>query len=102
MQFIYILQLTGPYTKHENWTDDANRIVGEHFNYLKGLFEAGVVKFVGKTEYDIDHDDNRGISIFEAESLEQAQEIMNNDPCVKNGIMTATVHPFRVVFNAGS
>lgn len=99
MQFIYILQLTETYTKQENWTDDTNRIVGEHFNYLKGLFEKGIVKFVGKTEYDIDHPENRGISIFEAESLEQAQEIMNNDPCVINGVMKAVVHPFRIVFN---
>ncbi len=101
MQFIYILQLTEPYTKQENWTEDANRIVGEHFNYLKGLYEAGVVKFVGKTDYDIDHPENRGLSIFEAENEEKANEIMRNDPCVINGVMTAKVHPFRVVFNAG-
>ena len=100
MQWIYILQLQPQYTKLENWTDDTNRIVGEHFNYLKNLFETGVVKFVGKTEYDIDHTDNRGISIFEAENEEQANRIMQNDPCVINGVMLATVHPFRTVFNS--
>ncbi len=101
-QWIYILQLQAQYTKHENWTDDTNRIVGEHLNYLKNLFEQGVVKFVGKTEYDIDHVDNRGISIFEAENEEQANRIMQNDPCVTNGVMTAKVHPFRTVFNSTS
>lgn len=102
VQFIYILQLEPKFTKQENWTDDTNRIVGEHFNYLKNLFEKGVVKFVGKTEYDMDHPDNRGISIFEAENEAEANKIMQNDPCVINGVMTAVVHPFKIVFNSGN
>jgi len=100
MQFIYILQLQPLYTKPENWTDDTNRIVGEHFNYLKKLFEQGVVKFVGKTEYEIDNPDNCGISIFEAANETEALHIMQNDPCVKQGVMTAKVHPFKTVFNS--
>jgi uncharacterized protein YciI len=101
MQWIYILQLQPKYTQQENWTDETNRIVGEHFNYLKSLFEQGVVKFVGKTEYGIEHLDNRGISIFEAADEAAANAIMQNDPCVINGVMTAMVHPFRIVFNSG-
>ena len=99
MQFIYILQLKPKYTEHKNWTEDTNRIVGEHFNYLKSLHEEGVVKFVGKTDYDIDHTDNRGISIFEATDLDAANKIMLNDPCIKNGVMTAVIHPFKIVFS---
>jgi uncharacterized protein YciI len=99
MQWIYILQLQPKYTQQENWTDETNRIVGEHFNYLKSLFEQGIVKFVGKTEYGIEHPDNRGISIFEAVDEAAANAIMQNDPCVINGVMTAVVHPFRIVFN---
>jgi len=102
MQFIYILQLKPHYTKQENWTEDTNRIVGEHFNYLKNLFEKGTVVMVGKTEYEIDNAENRGITIFEAENETEANNIMENDPCVSNGVMTATVHPFRTVFSHSS
>lgn len=100
-QFIYILQLTPHYTKPENWTDDANRIIGEHFAYLTGLYERGVVKFVGKTEYGVEHPDNRGIAIFEAADDATANAIMQGDPCVINGVMTSKVHPFRTVYNNG-
>jgi uncharacterized protein YciI len=99
MQFIYILQLTPTYTDEANWTDETSNIVGQHFNYLKGLYEKGVVKFVGKTEYGVEHPDNRGIAVFEAENAEEANRLMQNDPCVINGVMTAAVHPFRVVFS---
>jgi uncharacterized protein YciI len=99
MQWIYVLQLQPDYTKEENWTEETNRIVGEHFNYLKNLFDQGIVKFVGKTEYGIEHPDNRGLSIFEAADEAAANAIFQNDPCVINGVMTAVVHPFRIVFN---
>ncbi len=101
MQFIYVLKLTERYTRPENWTAETNQIVGAHFNYLKGLFESGIVKFVGKTEYGIEHPDNWGISIFEAANEDEAQKIMQQDPCIINGVMTASLHPFRTVFNAG-
>jgi uncharacterized protein YciI len=101
-QYIYILQLTPHYTNEANWTDDANRIVGEHFAYLTGLYEKGVVKFVGKTEYGVEHPDNRGIAIFEAADMGEATRIMQNDPCIINGVMTAKVHPFRTVYNSGN
>jgi uncharacterized protein YciI len=37
-----------------------------------------------------------GIVIFEAESLEHAREIAQNDPSVKNKVMNVEVYPFRV------
>ena len=39
-----------------------------------------------------------GISIFEAESLEAARQMMADDPTVERGVMTAEVHPFRISF----
>ena len=39
-----------------------------------------------------------GLSIFEAESLEAARQIMAHDPTVEWGVMTAEVHPFRISF----
>jgi uncharacterized protein YciI len=76
--------------------------VGEHFNYLKELFEKGVMKFVGKTDYDVSHADNHGYAIFEAEDEVSALDIMKNDPCIVQGVMTARLHPFRIALYNGS
>jgi uncharacterized protein len=97
--FIYILRLQPQYRKAENWTDETNRIVGEHFNYLKNLNENGIALLVGKSDYDNDHPDNFGICIFYAENMDDARALMNNDPCIVNGVMYAELHPFRVVLH---
>ena len=96
MQFMYVLQLLPHYQVQSNWTAATNEILGEHWNYLVGLHEKGVMKLVGKTDYELNHPENHGYAIFEASSVEEATEIMNNDPCVKKGVMTAKVHPFRI------
>jgi uncharacterized protein YciI len=50
---------------------------------------------VGRT---LNTDENTmGLTIFRAESEDAARQIMNRDPAVKKGVMTATLHPFRVV-----
>lgn len=101
MQFIYILQLLPHYRVSANWTTETNIILSEHWNYLVGLNAKGMIKLVARTDYNIDNDENRGICVFEAENIEQATEIMNNDPCVLKGVMTAKVHPLRVVIYGG-
>jgi uncharacterized protein YciI len=101
MQFMYVLQLNPQYRNESNWTEETRRTVSEHFNYLKGLHEKGVMKLVGKTAYDVSHDDNRGFAIFEAPSAENATEIMNNDPCIVKGVMNARLHPFNIALYNG-
>jgi len=98
-QYIYILHLHPQFRKAENWTDATNRIVGEHFNYLKNLNEKGIAVLVGKSDYDIDSTNNFGMCIFQAENLDAAKELMNNDPCIDNGVMYAELHPFRIVLH---
>jgi uncharacterized protein YciI len=39
-----------------------------------------------------------GISIFEADSLEEAQQIAANDPSVLRGVMKAEVHPYHITY----
>ncbi len=101
MQFMYVLQLNDYYRNESNWTEEVNKTVSEHFNYLKRLHEKGVMKLVGKTDYNIDHDDNRGYAIFETENESKAIEIMDNDPCIIRGVMRAKLHPFRIALYNG-
>ncbi|MES2619354.1 MAG: YciI family protein [Bacteroidota bacterium] len=101
MQFMYVLRLTEQYRNEANWTEETKETVSQHFNYLKGLYENGVMKLVGKTDYDVAHDENRGFAIFEADSMEKANYIMNNDPCIVKGVMTAKLHPFNIALYKG-
>ncbi|MBU0719308.1 MAG: hypothetical protein KJ749_13750 [Planctomycetes bacterium] len=72
-------------------TDEENRIVEEHFRYLEDLLAKGRLILAGRCL-----DGPPGIVVFEAESADAAEGIMNNDPAVKAGIFRAEVHPYRV------
>lgn len=94
-EFMYILHLvrkdmllTGP-------TAAEQAVVGEHFAYLQDLTAKGTIILVGRTQTTDEH--TMGIAILRAESEEAALQIMNSDPCVKKGTMTATLYPFKVV-----
>lgn len=65
---------------------------------MKGLTEQGVVILAGRT---LNTDESSfGIVIFKAGSEEQAREIVNNDPAVRQGGMRAELYPYRVALIA--
>ncbi|MBL6449801.1 hypothetical protein JMN32_26050 [Fulvivirga sp. 29W222] len=97
--YIYILRLLPEYQDESSWTEEVTLIADSHFSYLKELHDKGLAFFVGRTDYNVDNTDNFGIVIFKAKNKEEAEALMNNDPAVKNGLMRADVHPFKVVFN---
>jgi len=98
MQFIYILTLNKKYHQQQNWTEETNQTMSAHFNYLKNLFEQGVTKHVGKTDMPFESEDLNGYSIFETDSQESADSIMKNDPAVRDGLMSAKLLPYIIVF----
>lgn len=102
MQFLYILTLQPAYYDPDQWTQEAQRAQEEHFNYLKNLFETGVMKHVGRTDMPMGHKDLLGYAIFEAASEDAAQKIMYNDPAVRYGLMSGSLFPYKIVFNEKS
>lgn len=72
-------------------TDEESEVMGQHFRYLQDLLEEEKVILAGPCL-----DGAFGIVIFQAESSESAQKIMQNDPSVKEGVMKAELHPYRV------
>lgn len=93
-QFIYVLKLDPRLYKVENWTVEDEAVVGRHFNYLKELLKEGKLIIAGKTE---ENDEKTfGIVVIEVESFEEAKVIMENDPGVKEGIMTSEIYPYHV------
>ncbi|WP_113929073.1 YciI family protein [Bacillus sp. P14.5] len=93
-QFVYKLRLVDKWTVDENWTDKENETVARHFRYLSRLLDEKALVMAGKTKGL--EPSTFGIVIFEAETEEEAQSIMNQDPAVKEGIMTAELFPFQV------
>jgi uncharacterized protein len=69
-------------------------IVGEHFKYLAALVKDGVVLMAGRTQNTGER--TFGIVVFAAPSEAEARALMNGDPAVKQGVMTAELFPFSV------
>lgn len=93
-QYVYTLKLVPRLLDDTNWTSLEKIAVDQHLSSLKRLLEEGVLVLAGRT---LDEDEKMfGIVIFEAETDEQAEHIMLNDPAVKAGIMVAELHPYRV------
>jgi uncharacterized protein YciI len=75
-----------------NWTEVENDIVERHFVRLQGLVKEGKVILAGRTL----NTDSEGIVILEVDSEAEAIELMENDPTVREKIMTAKLFPYRV------
>ena len=99
MQFLYRLTPIRTEMVTVGPTLEERAVIDAHFAHLEALTAQGVTLLVGRTQ------DNSlrtfGIVIFQAESDEQAHEIVNSDPAVRKGIMRAELFPFRIVL-AGS
>jgi uncharacterized protein YciI len=92
--FLYRLQPTRLEMLTVGPTELEAAIVGEHFRHLQKLTADGVVLMAGRTL----NTDARtmGIVVFVAASETEAAALMQNDPAVKQGVMTAEVFPFGV------
>jgi uncharacterized protein len=94
-EFLYRLQLVRGDMLRTGPTASEQALVAEHFAYLQNLNAQDVIILVGRT---LTTDENTmGLTIFRAESEDSARRIMDGDPAVKKGLMTATLYPFKVV-----
>jgi len=94
-EFLYRLQLVRGDMLRTGPCELEQAVVAEHFAYLQDLNSRGIIIFVGRT---LNTDETTmGLAVFRAESDEGARQIMNADPAVKKGVMTATLYPFKVV-----
>ncbi|MFD2369165.1 YciI family protein [Brevibacillus sp. GCM10020057] len=96
--FIYVLRLLPAFHNEKNWTDEHREIVGRHFHYLKNYREQGTLIMAGRTS-PVD-ETTFGIVVFKAASLDEAREIMENDPAVVGGVMKAELFPFHVALSS--
>ncbi len=93
-QYLIRLQPIPRLVDPANWTEKENRVVAEHFGRLQRLLDEGTLILAGRT---LNEDETMfGIVILEAASEAEARRLMNEDPAVKEGIMTARLFPYRV------
>jgi uncharacterized protein YciI len=89
--YIYVLKLSDPKLNEEsNWTDKQKKITADHFMYLKNLMSDNVLIVAGRSI----EENPFGIVVFKAKTWDDALQIMNDDPAVKNILMTAELHEF--------
>ena len=97
-EFLYRLEATRAEMISIGPTEKESRALEEHFAYLEDLTERGLVLLAGRTVSL--GAGTFGIVVFRAESESAALEIMEADPAVRDGVMRAELHPFRVALFA--
>ena len=94
MQWLYRIQPTRPEMLSDGSTPQEDEITSQHFRYLKGLMEQGIVLLAGRT---LNTDNSSfGIIIFKAENEAAARAIVHNDPAVQAKQFRAELFPYRV------
>lgn len=97
-QFIYFLRPKRLEMLTKGPTAEEARVQMEHGNYLEGLAAQGVVMLAGRTTNN--DETTVGVVIVHAADQAAAQGIMERDPFVKSGLMSATLFPFGVAYRA--
>src|SRR5690242_3946625 len=94
-QYIYRLKPADLEMLSRNPTPEEAEAVHFHYEYLKQLAVIDRLILMGRTQTD--DETTFGVVIFEADSDEDAQRIMSNDPAVQAGVMQAELFPFKVM-----
>jgi uncharacterized protein YciI len=80
-------------------SEEEQRILGEHGNYLKGLMAQGTLLFGGQA---LDPKGLWGFAIINAADGQAAAAVLGSDPGVKAHFFKGEVIPFRLVFDHGA
>lgn len=77
-----------------NPKEEEDKIMSDHFFYLKSLLKKKKLFFAGPT---LIPDDPFGVIILETETEEEARELLEDDPSIKAGIQKiADFRPIRL------
>ncbi len=97
-EYLYLLRPGRLAMLTEGPTPEEAAIVSRHFAYLQALTEQGVMVLVGRTQNN--DASTLGIAVFRAVDEAAARAIMEADPAVQHGVMTAQLFPFRIALLA--
>ncbi|MBD3366539.1 MAG: hypothetical protein GF405_00010 [Candidatus Eisenbacteria bacterium] len=92
--YLYRIRPDRPELLTDGPTPDEKRVISEHFEYLSGLADEGVVLLAGRTQSQTT--DDFGLVILFAGSMNDAREVMENDPAVRDGVFVGDLFVYRV------
>ena len=72
-------------------TEEEDRVIGSHFQYLRALLAQGKLLLAGPCE-----DGSMGLAVLECKDGEEAKRILAEDPAVRHGVFTGEIKPYRV------
>jgi len=93
-EYLYKIQPTRQEMLIEGLTMEEERLVQEHFEYLRSLAQKGVVLLAGRTQNP--DPTGFGIVIFRAASSDEARAVMEADPAVRHGVFRAELYPYAI------
>lgn len=96
--FLIVLRLVPRLHDEKSWTDADKAVVGQHFKRLQAAVATGQVLLAGRTEEPLEK--TFGLVVFSAADEAAAREFMLGDPCVAQGVMTSTLHPYGLALRA--
>jgi hypothetical protein len=97
-EYIYVLRPARLEMLTDGGTAEENRIVGEHFAHLQRLTAEKTAVLVGRTQTS--GPETFGIVVFNAQDEAEARCIMQSDPAVQQGVMTANLFPFHIALRS--
>lgn len=97
-QYLYQVRPTRPAMLVDGMTEDEAIAVDEHYAYLRGLTDWGVVVLAGRTLEA--GDGGFGLVVFNASSADEAERLMRGDPAVSAGVLRAELYPFQLALYA--
>ena len=95
-QYVYVVRPSRPEMLTSGPTEREIEVLKGHVAFMQKLTDEGTLLLAGRTQNN--DPSTFGLAIFVAPSEAAAEEIMNEDPAVKHGVMTATLYPYEIAF----
>lgn len=93
-QYVYLLRPRRLAMLTEGPTPEEGEALAGHVAYLERLAAEGDVLIAGRTQTTDEH--TLGLVVLQAASEKAANRVMNGDPAVAGGVMSAALFPYRI------
>ena len=94
--FIYEITLLEQFKHPSQWGDREKNIQREHLSYLDSLTKSGALQMAGIMDQGLE--EHTGFIILTTTNYQEAHNITQADPSVREGMMTAKLRPVNIYF----
>lgn len=88
-EYVFVMLKAGP--NRDQSPEETAQIQKGHMEHMAKMAEAGYLAVAGPFGDDSEW---RGIYIFNVNSIEKVRELVNEDPAIQAGRLTAEIHPW--------